>query len=207
MRRVVYTTGNDNFARSSSGTRLSRKSGAGHRAGLVQVLTVEELDTGGAGRVLRLVKDNLGDMGVYADIEGVLLGAISVLGIADLDNEFTRTVAVGVIGRNRDLVVARVGVTALRVGVSVTEQQSANVYDSVGKVSEGKGTTSEYTQQLGILQDNAKGGFLNRQPAVVAMALLCGERVSIVLKLFKVLAHVGGGLRVITSDLLDVFKV
>lgn len=66
LRRVVCSTSNDDLARSgcrSSDTRIA----AVLRAGLVEILTVKELDTGGARR-RRLVEGDLGDVAVGPDI-------------------------------------------------------------------------------------------------------------------------------------------
>jgi hypothetical protein len=66
LRRVVCSTGDDDLARSScrsSDTSIATVFGAG----LVEILTIKELDTSGARR-LRLVEVDLGNVAVGPDI-------------------------------------------------------------------------------------------------------------------------------------------
>jgi hypothetical protein len=66
LRRVVCSAGNDDLTRSSCGssdTSIAAVLGAG----LVEILTVKELDTGGARR-RRLVEGDLGYVAVGPDI-------------------------------------------------------------------------------------------------------------------------------------------
>jgi hypothetical protein len=67
LRRVVGSTGDDDFA-GSSGRSSDTSVAAVLRAGLVEVLAVEELDTSGARRRGRLVEGDLGHVAVGANI-------------------------------------------------------------------------------------------------------------------------------------------
>lgn len=76
--RVVGSSSNDDFARGLGGTGdtlVALVLGAS----LVEVLAVEELDTGGARSLLSLVEGDLGNMCVESDIKRVLLCAVVVL--------------------------------------------------------------------------------------------------------------------------------
>lgn len=191
LRRVVDTTSDDDFTRC-----LDRSGGAGRRglggsgASLVEVLAVQELDTSSTRGVLRLVEGDLGDMAVHADIKRVLLAAILVGGIANSDDEFTGAIAVGVVSRDRDLVVSRLGVASLSVRVGIATQQSADVHDVVRKVAQSKGSTGEHAQQLGVLQDDTERGGFGREPAIVAMALGGAKQIVVILQASEVPTHV-----------------
>lgn len=191
LRGVVDTSSDNDLTRC-----LDRSGGAGRRglggsgAGLVEVLAVQELDTSGTRGVLRLVEGDLGDMAVHTDIKRVLLAAIRIGGIPNSDDEFTGAVTVGVVSRNRDLVVSRLGVASLGVRVGIATQQSANVHNVVRKVAQGKSTTSEHAQQLGVFQDDTERGGFGREPAITAMALGGAKQIVVLLQASEILTHV-----------------
>jgi hypothetical protein len=190
LRRVVCSTSNDDLTGSSS--RSGSTLGAlVLGAGLVEVLSVEELDTGSAGRG-GLVEGDLGDMAVHADIKRVLLGAVGVLRITDLKDELAGAVTLAVVGGERNLVQAGGGVTLLSTGVGVSSKEGLEVEDKVGLVGESDSSATDQAQQLNILGDDVKGSVLGRQPTVLAVAVAneVESEVVVVLELGEVLAHV-----------------
>lgn len=97
LRGVVSTSSDDDFTRCFGRSGGAERSGLGSWAGLVKILTVQELNTSGTGRVLGLIKSNLSDMAVHADIEGIFLATNFVLSVPNSNNKLASDVPVGVI--------------------------------------------------------------------------------------------------------------
>lgn len=189
--RVVGSSGDDDLFGSGGRTRLTSCAGV-LGAGLVEVLAVEELNTGSAGRSNVLVEGDLGDVAVESDIERVLLAAVLVLCVADSEDELAGTSALAIGGRERDLVESVGLVTALSVGVSITSDEGAKVDNGVGHVGKGESGTANQAEKLGVRGDDIDGCVRGSEPSLVTVALLAGEEVVVVLELFEVLAHVLG---------------
>lgn len=203
--RVVGSTSDDDLAAGLDGAGGTLSAGV-LGGGLVQILALEELDTGGGGSLGGLVEGDLGDVGVQLDIERVLLGSVGELGVADGDDKLTGTVALAVSGGDGDLEETRVLVTGIGVGVGIAGKEGSQVDDSVGLVAESESGATDQAQKLEIAGDDVDGGVLGAQPSVVAVALAGGE-VGVLLELDEVLAHVVRGPGVIASELLDVLEV
>ncbi|KAI6768571.1 hypothetical protein HG531_010760 [Fusarium graminearum] len=206
LRSVVDTTSDDDLTRSSSVTGNTSSTG-GERAGAVEVLAVEELNTSSTGSLLRLVKENLGDVGVGADIERVALGAVVELGIADREDELTGSNTAGGLGGERDLVVTGLLVTGKGVGVGIASNEGFHGEELTGNLGESSGTADEEAHELSIAERDAERGSLGAQPAIVTVARLKRKKVVVVLGLDEVLSHVLGGPRVIASESGNVLKV
>jgi hypothetical protein len=199
--RVVCTTGNDDLTRGLNGTSSSLSASV-LRAGLVEVLTLEEVNASGSGAV----EVDLCDVGVKLNIERVHLGAVVEFGVADGDNELTRTSALAISGADGDLEQTWILVTSEGVGVSIAGKEGGKVDNSVGLVAKSERSTADQTQELRVAGDDIDGGVLGAQPSLVAVALTSGE-VGVLLELDKVLAHVVRSPRVVTSKILDVLEV
>ncbi len=205
--RVVDTAGDDYFTRCRCKARDTGRGGLGQRAGLVEVSAVEEVDAGSTGGVVALVEGHFGNVGVHADVKGVFLRAIIVLRIPDSNNELASAVSVSIVGRDGNLIVAVLGIAGGRIGIGIASKQSANVEDVISQVSKSKSTAGEHAEQLGVLEDEAQGGSLGREPAIVAVALHPGEQVVVLFHLGEVFAHVIGRPGAVASQGRDVFKV
>jgi hypothetical protein len=206
LRRVVGSAGEDDFARclGGSGDSLCAR---GLGAGLVEELTIEELNTSSAGRGDFLVEKDLGDMAVHPNVERVHLGTVFGLCVANGQDELAGSSALAISGGNGDLVETGASIALLGVGVGITSNQSGQVDDSVGSIAKGKGSTANNAEKLGVVGDNVDGCVVGAEPTVVTMGSRAGNEVLVLLQLLKVLAHVGRGPRVISSDLLDVLEI
>jgi hypothetical protein len=171
------------------------------------VLAVEELHTSSTGSILGLVEENLGDVGVSADIERVSLGAVLELGIADREDELAGSNTAGGLGGERDLVVASLLVTSEGIGVGIASNEGLHGEKLTTNLGEGSGTSNKEAHELSITERDAERGSLGAQPAIVTVARLSREKVVVVLGLDKVLSHVIGGPRVVAGERSNVLKV
>ena len=146
-------------------------------------------------------------MAVHADIERIFLAPVVVFSIPDSDNELASSIPVGVISRNRDLVVSRLSVASLGVCIGIAGQQSAKVHDIVRKVAQSKGTTGEHAQQLGILQHKTERCGFGTEPAILTMALGSRKQISIFLQASEIFTHVLWRPGVVTSQGGDMVEV
>ena len=106
----------------------------------------------------------------------------------------------GVGSRDRNLIVARDGVTGSRISIGVASQQGANVENVIGQVTKSKSATSQHAEELRVLQDDAQRSSLGLEPAIVTVTLDTGEQVVVPLQLLKVLAHVLGRPRAVAGQ-------
>jgi hypothetical protein len=90
LRGIVCATRNDDLSRCLSTSWDTGFRAAGPRAGFVQVLTIEKLNTRSSGWILRLIEGNFGDVAVHANIEWVLLTPVQVFGISNCHDDVTR---------------------------------------------------------------------------------------------------------------------
>ena len=157
LRGVVGSTCDDDFLGGSGGTSLTLGT-VGLGAGLVEVLAVEELDTGSAGRSDVLVKGDLGHVAVHPDIERVLLAAVVGLCVTDSEDKLAGSATLAIGGRERDLVESGLLVTALGVGVGITGDQGTKVDNGVGSVAESESGTTDQAEKLGVRGDDIDGG-------------------------------------------------
>jgi hypothetical protein len=204
--RGIVDTSSDNDLAGSSGTAFLASGISGQRAGLVEVLAVKELDTGSTGR-LRVIKGDLGDVGVGSHVERVLLGAVLKGGVSDRENELTGSDTTGLARRKGNLVVSRVLVASGSVGVGIAGNEVIHGDVGAADLAQSNSASAEEAEELLIAKRDAERSSLGAEPAIVAVAILSSGQVSVLLQLDKVLAHVLGRPRVITSEGGDILKV
>jgi hypothetical protein len=204
--RVVCSTCDDDFTRRLDGTGYA-SSAAVLGAGLIEVLTVQELYSSSARRTNLLVESDLSNVAVHPDIERVHLRAVGKLGIANLQHKLAGSSALAIGGGERYLVKTRVLVAGLAISIGVASNQGSEVDDRVGLVAESKRGTTDQAQKLRITCNNVNGGVRGSEPTVVAVAWCTREKVMVVLELLVVLAHVLSRPRVVSGEGRNVVEV
>jgi hypothetical protein len=172
------------------------------------VLSVEECNSCSARRTNGLVKENLGDVAVGANVQGVLLASVGVLGITNSDNELARASPNTLVGGDRDLEEPGLRVSQLAVGVRIASNQFGGVEQSASGVAQGETSARQEREKLGVRGNDyswlvAKSSEVVRwdvltvqgcdrccEPPVITMSGDSWEEVTVVFQASEVRPHV-----------------
>lgn len=151
LRGVIHAGGDDDFLAGLGSAAHSSTGSLGQRGSFVEVLSIEEFHSCGARRTHRLIEEDLCDVAVGTDVQGVLLASIRVLRITNGDHELARAGSFATVGREGDLIETGSCISQLTVGVRITSNQRGDVVDGTSYVAQGEASACQEREKLGIL--------------------------------------------------------